>query len=191
MYRQWMYKLLENLVALKLEKISLSHINIVFPYLIDLTLTGEYCIFRCILPLCSEFILFFFFSPKDYYVKLSSLSYHYSQDPTLYNSKIILEMLHSEQAVMFNIFVIRLSSHLFVHISLIKVYANIALSIRRHCVFSCNEGTGGRGQPTQWNKKVLWVQPLNKYLFLLTMFIHWFVSPSHAGKNIKEKVFLV
>lgn len=34
MYRQWMYRLLENLVALKLEKISLSHINIVFPYLI-------------------------------------------------------------------------------------------------------------------------------------------------------------
>lgn len=47
-------------------------------------------------------------------------------------------MLHNDQGVMFNIFIISLGSSLC--ISVIKLYANIALSIGRHCVLGYNEG---------------------------------------------------
>lgn len=53
------------------------------------------------------------------------------------------------------------------------------------------KGSGGRGQPMRRSVKVSWVWLVNKHLFFLTMFIHWFFFPSHAGKNIKENVFLV
>ena len=52
------------------------------------------------------------------------------------------------------------------------------------------KGSSEGGQPT-WNEKVIWVWLSNKYLVLLTMFVHWFLSPSHASENVKENVFLV
>lgn len=53
------------------------------------------------------------------------------------------------------------------------------------------KGSGRRGQPMWRSVKVSWAWLVNKHLFFLTMFIHWFFFPSHAGKNIKENVFLV